>query len=161
MPRTSSTTAAPPRPQDSVGYLIKQVLSSIRRQADAQLAEHDLTYAQWLPLYRLATEPGHTAATLAREMDLDPPTVTRALDRLEAKGLLRRERSTEDRRVLHLVATAEGKRAAARVPEVLRSVVDGHLSDFSAAERQALLQMLRRMLANGEAHRLAQAAESP
>ena len=42
------------QPDNSVGYLMRKVMSSIRTQADAQLALHDLTYVQWLPLFKLS-----------------------------------------------------------------------------------------------------------
>ena len=156
-PRPAATfyDAASLQAPANVAYLMKQVLSSIRRQADAQLAVHELTYAQWLPLYKIGKEPGHTVATLARDLDLDPPTITRAMDRLEAKSLVQRERSTEDRRVVKLALTPEGKKAARHVPDVLAQVLNGHLSDFTAQEWQTLLDLLGRMLANGEAHRAA------
>ena len=139
--------------EESIGYLMRQVMSSIRTQADTRLAAHDLTYAQWLPLYKLSLEPGHTVATLAKDLETDPPAITRALDRLQAKGLVQRERSRQDRRVVRPRLTNEGRQVAGVVPDVLSQIYNGHLSDFSTAEWQTLLQLLRRMVANGEALR--------
>lgn len=141
------------QPADSVGYLMRKVTSSIRTQADSHLACHDLTYAQWLPLYKIALCDNTTVASMARDLENDPASMTRTLDRLEAKGLVRRERSTADRRVVHLTLTEEGQAVAAKVPRVLADVLNGHLSDFTHDEWQLLLNMLRRMLANGEALR--------
>ena len=138
------------QPAESVGYLMRKVMSSIRTQADAQLAEHDLTYAQWLPVFKISLCTTATVASLARDLETDPASMTRALDRLEVKGLVRRERSTTDRRVVHLTLTDEGQVVAARVPRVLADVLNGHLSDFSHDEWQLLLSMLRRMLVNGK-----------
>jgi DNA-binding MarR family transcriptional regulator len=143
------------RPEQSVGYLMRKVLSSILAEADGELAAYDLTYVQWLPLYKLAMNEGTTMAGLARDLDIDPGAMTRSLDRLEAKGLLRRERSTEDRRVLHLALTPEGRKVATKVPTVLAGVLNGHLRGFSEDEWQLMLQFLKRMLANGEAMRQA------
>ena len=141
-------------PEDSVGYLMRKVMSSIRTQADAQLSTHDMTYAQWLPLFKLSLcSSATTVAGLARDLETDPAAMTRVLDRLEAKGLVARERSTTDRRVVQLALTPEGDKVAAQVPPVLADVLNGHLSDFSHDEWQLLLSMLRRMLANGEARR--------
>ena len=140
-------------PEDSVGYLMRKVLSSIRTQADGQLATHDLTYAQWLPLYKISRCKDTTVASLARDLENDPAAMTRALDRLETKGLVVRERSTTDRRVVHLALTDEGRTVANQVPGVLAEVLNGHLSDFSHAEWQQMLHLLQRMLANGEALR--------
>ncbi|MBT9512514.1 MAG: winged helix-turn-helix transcriptional regulator [Acidovorax sp.] len=141
------------QPEDSVGYLMRKVMSSIRTQADAQLASHDLTYAQWLPLFKLSLRDTCTVASLARDLETDPASMTRSLDRMEAKGLVLRERSTVDRRVVQLKLTSEGQRIAALVPPVLADVLNGHMSDFTHDEWQLLLSMLRRMLANGEALR--------
>jgi len=141
------------QPEESVGYLMRKVMSSIRTQADAQLASHDLTYAQWLPLFKLSLRDTCTVASLARDLETDPASMTRSLDRMEAKGLVLRERSTVDRRVVQLKLTPEGQRIAALVPPVLADVLNGHMSDFTHDEWQLLLSMLRRMLANGEALR--------
>ena len=142
-------------PQQSVGYLMRKVLGSILSQADARLAMHDVTYVQYLPLYKLLNCEGATAtvATLARELEVDAGAMTRAIDRLEAKGLVQRERSTADRRVVHLTLTPEGRAVAAQVPGVLAEVLNGHLRDFSHAEWQQMLKLLQRMLANGDALR--------
>jgi DNA-binding MarR family transcriptional regulator len=145
------------RPDESVGYLMKKVISSILVQADTQLADCELTYTQWLPLYKLVMNEGNTMAGLARELEVDPGAMTRSLDRLEAKGLVRRERSTEDRRVVNLVLTDEGRQVAARVPPVLAGVLNGHLKGFTEAEWRQLVHLLTRMLANGDALRQATA----
>ena len=89
-------------PMESAGFLMRRVLGSILQQADAQLVEHGLTYVQWLPLYKLLLCSDATNAALAKDLGMDPASVTRALDRIEAKGLLRRERSTADRRVVRV-----------------------------------------------------------
>ena len=138
------------RPDQSVGYLMRNVIGSIRERANTRLAAHDLTYVQWLPLYKLAMKQGNTVASLARELEIDAGAMTRSMDRLEAKGLVRRERSTSDRRVVFLVLTAEGRKVARKVPAVLSEVLNGHLQGFSNEEWQLLLQFLNRMLANGQ-----------
>ncbi len=138
------------RPDQSVGYLMRNVIGSIRERANTRLAAHDLTYVQWLPLYKLAMQQGNTVASLARELEIDAGAMTRSMDRLEAKGLVRRERSTSDRRVVFLVLTAEGRKVARKVPAVLSEVLNGHLQGFSNEEWQLLLQFLNRMLANGQ-----------
>ena len=137
-------------PTESAGFLMRRVLSSILQQADAQLEVHGLTYVQWLPLYKLLLCAETTNAQLAKDLGMDPASVTRALDRIEAKGLLRRERSTTDRRVVHLVLTEEGRSVAAQVPQVLSRVLNGHLNGFSHGECTLMLSMLQRMLANGD-----------
>ena len=64
------------------------------------------------PLQRLLLDQTGTVAALARLCQLDAGGMTRLLDRLETKGLVRRERSQEDRRVVNLELTDEGRAAA-------------------------------------------------
>lgn len=147
------------RPDDNVGRLMRRVLITLTQEVDRRLAPHELTHAQWVPLYKLFLGECVTAADLARDLQLDPAAVTRALDRLEAKGLVTRHRSAADRRVLTLELTAEGRRLAPIVPVTLAEVFNAHLVGFSAQEWATLIQLLQRMLVNGEA--LRQAATEP
>lgn len=140
------------QPDQSVGYLMRRVLNSVLAQADAELAVHELTYVQWLPLYKLLRKEGDTVADLARSLNLDPGAMTRSVDRLEAKGLVLRERSATDRRVVHLVLTEAGRALADEVQPVLVQVLNRHLKGFSEAEWLTLLNLLQRMLANGDAN---------
>lgn len=138
---------------ESVGYLVRRLLTSLKTEADKRLEPHGLTNAQWEPLYKLKKCQASTVAELARAMQTDPGATTRMLDRLEAKGLCRRIRSTEDRRVVNLELTPEGEALADKVPGALSEVMNAHLAGFSKAEWQTLLGYLQRMLANGEAMR--------
>lgn len=146
-------TAASIRPENSVGYLLRNVLSSIRNMADTQLQGRGLTFAQCLPLYKISRCQNTTLAALARDMEADPAAVTRLLDRLEAKELVVRERSTSDRRVVHVHTTPLGTAMAEELTPVLADTLNAHLAGFSTDEWQQLIDLLRRMLANGEAAR--------
>lgn len=140
-------------PDQSVGFLLKRVLMSISQQADKRLCVHDLTVAQWAPLVRLRMQGTGTVAELARWSQIDAGAMTRLLDRLEKKGLCRRIRSTEDRRVVMVELTPDGEAAMKHVPQVLADVMNLHLTGFSEAEWQLLLRFLQRMLATGDALR--------
>ena len=139
--------------EESVGYLMKRIMLSIVHQADKRLDAHGLTSAQWGPLLRLRTAGGSTVAELARWLQVDAGAMTRLLDRLEKKGLCKRVRSTEDRRVVQVELTPEGEAAVAGVPAVLSEVMNAHLAGFSKTEWLALKTYLNRMLETGEALR--------
>jgi DNA-binding MarR family transcriptional regulator len=166
MPESPGTSfpfysAASLRPDNSVGLLMKRVMQSVLLQIDRRLAPLDLTHAQWLPLYKLSRGECGTMAALARDQALDPGAMTRALDRLEAKGLVHRERSLEDRRVVKLELTDAGRAVAAQVPAVLAEVLNMHLSGFTEAECLSLILLLQRMVANGDALREAAKDHTP
>jgi len=139
--------------EESVGYLMKRIMWSIVYQADKRLDMHGLTSAQWGPLMRMKTSGGSTVAELARWLNTDAGSMTRLLDRLEKKGLCKRVRSTEDRRVVHVELTPDGEAAIKEVPAVLAEVMNAHLAGFSKTEWHALQNYLQRMLETGEALR--------
>jgi DNA-binding MarR family transcriptional regulator len=138
------------RPEDSVGYLMRQILTMVSHEIERQLAHTDLTNAQWVPLYKLFSGQASTVAELARQCTLDAGAMTRTLDRLEAKGLCKRVRSETDRRVVNIELTETGRSAASDIPEILSGVQNAHLAGFSAEEFQTLRAYLRRILTNAQ-----------
>ena len=138
-------------PDESAAYLMRQILSLVTSEVDKALEPRDLTSAQWVPLLKLHMGVASTVAEVARECKLDTGATTRLLDRLEAKGLVARVRSSEDRRVVNLELTPEGKAAAKEIPAVLCNVQNAFLEGFTVAEWQQLKDLLRRILANGQA----------
>lgn len=139
--------------EESVGYLMKRIMVWIVHQADKRLDEHGLTSAQWGPLMRLKMVEDSTVAELARWLNVDAGAMTRLLDRLEKKGLCKRVRSTEDRRVVRVELTPAGRAAIAEVPAVLSEVLNAHLAGFSKTEWLALRNYLQRMVQTGDALR--------
>lgn len=138
-------------PEDSVGYLMRRVLATVAHEVERQLESSDLTNAQWVPLLKLFMGQASTVAELARECHLDAGAMTRLLDRLEAKGLCRRVRSVEDRRVVNIELTLAGREAAAGIPAVLCQIQNAHLAGFSVEEFQTLKGFLQRILDNAQA----------
>jgi DNA-binding MarR family transcriptional regulator len=138
------------KPQESVGFLMRRIVHEVSGQIERQFDSCGLTNAQWLPLYKLHLGSASTVAELARECQLDTGGMTRLLDRLEAKGLVRRERSSEDRRVVNLELTDEGHEAARVVPTVLCGVQNAALRGFTPEEWQQLRDLLARMLRNAQ-----------
>lgn len=135
----------------SVGHQLFQLLQLMRREVEQRMAAHDLTDAQWKPLWLLAIGRASTPVELARELDMDPGALSRLVERLVAKGLITRERSEADRRVVHLALTAAGREVADHVPHVLAGVNNDFLNGFSRDEWQQLLALVGRMVANGQA----------
>lgn len=136
--------------EESIGYLVKRVRSMLSLAVEREIADHDVTYEQWGVLLMIMTERGDTAAMLAREMDCDTGSMTRMLDRLEAKDLIVRTRSTDDRRRVQLELTKNGKKLAARLVDAIVKVLNRHLVGFSVDELALFKGFLRRMLANRE-----------
>jgi DNA-binding MarR family transcriptional regulator len=134
------------KPEDSIGYLMRRIIALISQGVERELEPKGLTNAQWVPLLKLYMGRASTAAELARQCELDAGSMTRLLDRLEAKQLCRRVRTSEDRRVVNLELTDAGRAAAQEIPAILSKVQNQHLAGFSVEEWQVLKGYLRRIL---------------
>lgn len=135
-------------PEESVGYLMRRILVAASAEIERELEPSGLTNAQWVPLLKLYMGSASTVAELARGCQLDTGGMTRLLDRLETKGLVRRLRSSEDRRVVNLELTDEGRAAAKAIPALLCRVQNAHMRGFTIQEWQTLKTLLRRFLDN-------------
>ena len=145
---------------DGVGHLMSRVFNMLTQELERQFEPSGLTNAQWKPLFKLSVGEVSTVAELARVCTLDAGGMTRMLDRLEAKGLCQRVRSSEDRRVVNLEITEAGRDAAKVIPEVLSRVQNAYLAGFSVEEWEALKSYLRRMLDNANDFQQAQQTTS-
>lgn len=135
--------------EDSVGYLLRMLTQQVSREVEKRMAAHGLTDAQWKPLLFIHQGRGQTAADLARSTCIDTGAVTRMLDRIEDKGLICRVRSEQDRRIVNLELTADGRHLADEVvPEVLSGVLNETLAGFSTAEYEQFKSLLQRALEN-------------
>lgn len=134
----------------SVGYLMGRARASLLSGLDAELAPFGLNAMQYAVLKQLAEGSARTAADLCRYMYYDTGSMTRVLDRLEEKGMLRRERCREDRRVVFLRVAAAGRAQLPRLRAAGTRVLDDHLKGFSPNEVEALKRFLGRMIDNGK-----------
>ncbi|SFM52539.1 MarR family winged helix-turn-helix transcriptional regulator [Variovorax sp. OV329] len=137
--------------EESIGFMMKRILSSISQTVEGRLCEPGSpTFPQWIPLAKLSQGHVTTVAELARECQLDTGAMTRLLDRLEAKDLVRRVRSQADRRVVNIELTDEGRAAAKDVPFYLAAVQNEYLAGFTQEEWEQLKGYLRRILDNAQ-----------
>lgn len=137
------------RLSESLGYLIKRTMSMLSTALDQELTRYDLTHPQFSILMILAEHNCSTAADLARETCGDTGAMTRMLDRLEAKGIVRRVRSSEDRRIVNIELTEAGRLAVKKMPILAINALNHYLQGFSRDELELMKSFLRRLLANG------------
>lgn len=133
-------------PDDSVGYMMRRIVTLVAQDVARELEPTGLTNAQWVPLFKLYMGCCTTAAELARQCDLDAGSMTRLLDRLEAKQFCQRTRSCDDRRVVNLELTQAGRAAAEQIPAILCRLQNALLAGFSIEEWQLFKGYLHRIL---------------
>jgi DNA-binding MarR family transcriptional regulator len=145
------------QPRKGVGHLLSRVrtemLAALDKalEADSELAALEISAAQFIVVAALAlADSAKSASDLCKGISYDAGAMTRMIDRLETKGLIRRNRRPEDRRVVYLELTEEGARAYPRMREVSMGVVNRFLQGFSATEARQLESFLGRMLDNAK-----------
>lgn len=90
--------------------VLHDVARTMRTRFDQKArATHAMTRAQWVILARLERQPGMSQNELAAICEVEPITVARLVDRLEARGLVERRADPSDRRIrrLHLLPAAQ------------------------------------------------------
>jgi len=89
-------------------FLLHDVARLIRVDADKRARLHGMTRAQWAILIRLDRQPGISQKELSEILEVEPITVARLIDRLEARGMVERRPDPRDRRIwrLHLLRPA-------------------------------------------------------
>src|SRR5712671_6912471 len=90
-------------------FWIGRIRKALRGEFEARAAELDITASQLQVLHRLWGGDGILTSTLTRDICSDGGTITGLLDRLEAKGLIRRERSSDDRRAVQVFLSPAGR----------------------------------------------------
>lgn len=136
------------RPSQGVGAHIGRARRTIVEAIDAELAPLDISHAQWIVVMLLGDGAASTAAELCKILIYDPGAMTRLLDRLEKKGVLRRVRAADDRRAVRLELTADGSKLYPRILQALVQVFNRLLRGFTKSEVRQLEQLLTRMADN-------------
>ena len=143
---------------ESCGLRVLRALRRIIRAVDIHSrklnSEFHLTAPQMICLYCLARQDGITLSRLAEEVSLGASTVTGIVDRLEAKGLVHRERSVQDRRKTLLSITAEGRKVIDASPALLQDRFARRLRDLPELEQATIALSLERVVEMMEAQHL-------
>lgn len=139
--------SAPPELVLGGGSLVNQVGRALRTALDTELAPHGITSQQAAALL-VATKDEVSPNQLVPLLGTDTAGVTRLLDRLEAKDLVRRRPAAGDRRSVVVEPTAAGRGLAPQLTPAFGRVTRRLLDGFSADDLERVTAALQRMLAN-------------
>ncbi|MGH8456626.1 MAG: MarR family winged helix-turn-helix transcriptional regulator [Stenotrophobium sp.] len=134
------------RARTSIGYLIKRAHGLMMDRIEAAFAEHGFTFMQWVVLMYARDELGFTATDICRDYRHDSGALTRLIDQLEARELIQRRRSTEDRRVVQLHLTDKGRETVESLIPLVADQLNWALEEFSVAEVAELTRLLGKLL---------------
>jgi len=129
------------------GIRILRAMRRIIRSVDLHSRElYQITTPQMVCLSVVSANKGITLSKLADSISLCASTVTGIVDRLEARGLVRRRRASSDRRKITLVITAAGQQLIAAAPPLLQDKFSERLRALPELEQVTIALSLERIV---------------
>jgi len=107
-----------------------------------------LSQAQWRALAHLARDEGLKQSALAERLEIQPITLTRLIDRMEAAGWVERRSDPADRRAVRLYLTPRAEPVLAEMQRAAAGMLDEALRGLTADERLNLIDALCKMKRN-------------
>lgn len=132
---------------DHTGYWLNRLRGLVHGGFEAALAGQGVTVAQWAVLVTIYRGDAVAPGDVARFVDIDAGAMTRLVDRLEAKGLLRRAPG-EDRRSIRLELTPEARELVPRLSALADANDAAFFGALSAEEHAALRRLLGKLLSS-------------
>lgn len=133
--------------EDLIVASIRRIVRAVDLHSRHLVEEHGITAPQLAALSVADRLGGPTIGALARAVHLSQPTVSGILDRLERRGLARRERSERDRRSVVVRVTEKGETILRESPSLLQDRFREELARLERWEHYLLLSALQRIAA--------------
>ena len=86
-----------------------KLVDVVKQELNEELKRNNIRYQHWQILKVIYFDEASTPAAIAERISVNRSSITRLLDHLEVRSLIKRERDRKDRRVLNLILTKEGK----------------------------------------------------
>jgi len=137
-------------PHRTLGFVLHDVARLLRKRFEqrARSARLGLTRSQWQVLAYLARQQGTNQVSLAQVLEIEPITLTRQLDKLEAMDLVERRPDPGDRRARVLYLTPAAQPLLDRIRKLGAEVREEAMAGLSGEEREKLMAMLLAIKAN-------------
>lgn len=130
------------------GFILHDVARLLRTTYDRRVRELGLTRSQWWVLTHLFRKDGITQSELAEMLELEKPSLGRLLERLEAKGWVRREMDARDRRAKRVFLTSAAETPMRVMRKIAAGVREDALSGLSTADRDRFVDALLTIKSN-------------
>jgi MarR family transcriptional regulator, transcriptional regulator for hemolysin len=135
-------------PDSSIGFLVGDVARLLRRNFNRRAQALGLSQAQWRALAYLARQQGVSQASLADRLEIQPITLVRLLDRLQAAGLVTRRPDPHDRRAFRLYLTDRAQPLLARVWSIAAQTREQALAGMPIQRQRMLIKSLQHLRQN-------------
>lgn len=131
--------------QDSLGYHFNIIFINIKKAMEIKLKAYNLTHLQFSILINLHKNNVTTQKELLKFTYGDETSITRLVDRLEAKGYLVRTLSNNDKRKKNLVLTKSGILLTEELISLAQEVNNDLVKDLDKTEKKEILSLLKKI----------------
>lgn len=132
----------------NLGYRIKLIAQLGTRRFQEQLDPYELTPFHWVVLCCLWQEDGQATSEIGEKLQQVGGTLTGVLDRMSERGLIRRERDSQDRRIWRIWLTEAGEQMKTTLPPVAMDLSREMMAGISIEEQAALSEWVNRSIEN-------------
>lgn len=133
----------------SVGYLLNRTALKLNTLLTRRLKDFNVTPEQFVLITRLMEEDGLSQKELAQRSEKDPPGVTRILDSMVTKGLIKRENQENDRRSFLIYLTEKARKVYKELliieQQTMRDIIDGLTEEQINSFKDILKQIKKNM----------------
>lgn len=130
------------------GYLLKETSRLLRRRFEQRARDWGITSTQWRVMAQLSRTDGLTQVMLAGHLEIEPMSVCRLVDRMEAAGFVARRADPADKRAKRVYLTGKARMLLDAVREVAMEVYEEAFEGFREDERAEVVAALNRVNAN-------------
>src|SRR5579871_3535509 len=131
-----------------LGFLLRDSAQLFVRRFEQHAVDLDMTLQQCKVLAKLSKHEGISQVRLAELVEVDPMTLVRILDRMEADGWIERQADPSDRRARRLVIKDAAKPVLTEIHELLTRSRAAIIAGFTDDEHEMLLNLLNRLRSN-------------
>ena len=132
-----------------VGYNCRRAYLNILPLFLKRMEKYELRPVDYTVITLINTNPGLTQKRLSQAINVSPPNLATLLDRLEARGLVLRQRNPADKRSQNLVLTPEGRALCKKADKTVSELEYEATDMLSDDERAALLRLLQKVFLKG------------
>lgn len=133
---------------DTIGYLMIKIAKAHRNAIGVLLAKVGLYPGQEILLMQLWEQDGLSSSDLVDRLQIEPPTITKMLQRLERSGFVERRRDVEDARICRAFLTEAGRSLQGPVARCWQHLEQGILNNMTIEERLLLRRLLLQVYHN-------------
>jgi DNA-binding MarR family transcriptional regulator len=124
---------------------LRRIVHALETNARSMARASNLTQAQLLVLLEIAQYGQEMPRDIARALGVGQATITLQIDKLEARGLVRRERRLADRRAIWVILTDAGRALLEQIPDPLHQRFTERFQTLAPWEQTLILSVTQRL----------------